>query len=291
MQQQIDQLLKEKEEQSIMIESLRCSLNTHQMFSGLSLSRWKLLVDGICELQSFSDGFRRLISHSTDNLHSTYTCVKMYPRQEFPKTQKLYGLIASGRVESLTARVPLVRGTGELIEVFSIMKIEFQDGKPAFLTMCMKEYDPHDVIHGNLPFFEATHVRLRALPQFGGFHTIDMNSHSTSSIQEVSPDHTPSPPMMDQSGPYPPHMERSPYPVANHSGGGHNYYPHQSQQQQQQAYYPPRHSPPPIYGQGVHGSHMMGVSHQEHAPYGSRGLLDSLPPRTADLHNWSHEYE
>merc|ERR1712130_109592 len=236
-------------------------------------------VDGICELQSFSDGFRRLINHSTSDLHATYTCVKMYPRQEFPKTQKLFGLIASGRVESLTARVPLVRGTGELIEVFSIMKIEFSDGKPAYLTMCMKEYDPHGA-QGDLPFFEPTLVRLRELPRYT-YSVQPAPGHSPISIQEIySPDSTPSPTLVQESSsmpPYPRQPEILPpslsYPLAAGPDHGQHYY------SPPQSYYPPPlgHSP---YGQ----QHSRQPHHGDQQGIGyamsSRGLLASLPHRT-----------
>merc|ERR1712137_1329076 len=150
------------------------------------------------------------------------------------------------------ARVPLVRGTGELIEVFSIMKIEFDDGKPAFLTMCMKEYDPYGA-HGDLPFFEPTLVRLRPLPppSYATSHVGTSPSQTSPmgniSVQEIySPDSS-SPTMMEPSYLTSHRTEpRSPYPVGQQA-----YFSHS------QPYYPPSlghssHYDPPLMHHAGH---------------------------------------
>jgi len=153
------------------------------MFTNFSMSYWKLRTTGICVLQTFSEGFVSLIKSDPRMLHdSSYTCIQMYPSNHLSKTVKLFDLVASGRVESFVVRLPLVCGNGDIVSVYSVMKIEFNENIPSFLTMCMQEYDPP--ADKELPYFEATLLKLRNDFMFPSFQ----------------PPRTPIPPPADEYG-------------------------------------------------------------------------------------------
>lgn len=127
----------------------------------MPLTRWELTAPGICYLQSFSEGFVQLIARERDLLYSCFTCVQMYTVKEFPSTRKFIDLICSGRVDSLSVRIPLLRGTGEVIPVVSMMSIEFSNGIPAHATICMSRIDASD--YQEIPFWEPYMVKLLPL--------------------------------------------------------------------------------------------------------------------------------
>jgi len=156
LREKIEQLKKEKEQKDAQIASLHNAISTQRLFSGMALTRWKITAPGICYLQSFSEGFSRLIAHNPTILHACFTCVQMYRAREYSSTQKFLRIVGSGRIDSLGVMVPLLRGTGEVISVFSMMFIEFESGLPAFATICMNSLDTHPSA-----YWEPTMVKLR----------------------------------------------------------------------------------------------------------------------------------
>lgn len=125
----------------------------------MALTRWKITQPGICYLESFSEGFASLISHRHEHLSSCFTCVQMYTPREYSSTIKFLELLGSCRVESLSVRVPILRGTGEIIPVVSMISVEFIDGIPQYASICMNRFD----VKEDIPYWEPFDVKLRSL--------------------------------------------------------------------------------------------------------------------------------
>lgn len=125
----------------------------------MALTRWKITQPGICYLESFSEGFKSLIAHEPDFLFSCFTCVQMYTPREYSSTIKFLELLGSCRVDSLSVRVPILRGTGEIIPVVSMISVEFENGIPRYASICMNRFDAKD----NIPYWEPFDVKLRSM--------------------------------------------------------------------------------------------------------------------------------
>lgn len=127
----------------------------------MPLTRWKIISPGVCRLLSYSHGFLELTRHQPESLRSCFTCVQLYPSDEFSKTQYFFDLICSGKVDSFTARVPLLRPTGEIVDVFSMIKVEYEDGVPSSVCCCMKQFDQGSSLYQDSAYFLPFLVKVR----------------------------------------------------------------------------------------------------------------------------------
>jgi hypothetical protein len=157
---QIAQLEQENNRLNVTIGSLTNMLQSQRIFAAMPLTRWKVISPGVCRLLSYSNAFLELTRHQPEKLHSCFTCVQLYPAKEFSKTQGFFDLISSGRVESFTARVPIVCASGHVVDIFSMIKIEFHNGIPATVCVCMKDFDHLHQEFENMPYFRPFMVKL-----------------------------------------------------------------------------------------------------------------------------------
>jgi len=163
---------------------LKKNIETNCFFSSLPLSRWKIICTGNCALVSFSDSFAAMVQHPQDDLQN-FTCTHLYPRNCIARLENLKVLLCSGVVESLSTRVPIVKGNGKVVDVFSMYRVEFENDIPVGVVVCMNEIETHQI--DNTAYFEPLHVKTKVYKP-----NIDFMKNKTKKQPNTKPGNSPS---------------------------------------------------------------------------------------------------
>lgn len=135
-------------------------MKAQQSFATVPLSRWKFEF-GVCHLVSFSHGFSGMLHIPSDALLTNFTCLKMYPTFHHQKRHHFYAVIGCGLIDSITTKIPVMRGDGKVVDIFAILNIEYENNIPTIISCCMNEFVPINSFYAELPYFEPFDVKTR----------------------------------------------------------------------------------------------------------------------------------
>jgi hypothetical protein len=70
-----------------------------------------------------------------------------------------------GVIDSFIARVPIVRGDGNILDAFVIVRVEYEQDVPSVVSVCMNEFISANKEYSDFPYFEPMHVKTRIQSQ------------------------------------------------------------------------------------------------------------------------------